>query len=58
MTAFMSNLASESVSVGTFWNSPSFRSAVASSSPVARSRVREVGAVAISLDVEGGERES
>ncbi len=31
--------------MGTFWNSPSLRSVVASSSPVAFSREREVGAV-------------
>lgn len=41
----MSSRASESVSVGTFWNSPSLRSLVASSSPVGFSREREVGAV-------------
>lgn len=41
----MSNRASESVRVGTFWNSPSLRSEDASSSPVIFSRVREVGAV-------------
>lgn len=41
----MSSRASESVSVGTFWNSPSLRSVVASSSPVAFSREREVGTV-------------
>ena len=41
----MSRRASERVSVGTFWNSPSFRSVVASSSPVGFSREREVGAV-------------
>lgn len=40
----MSSRASESVSVGTFWNSPSLRSVVASSSPVGFSREREVGA--------------
>ena len=45
MTALMSSRASESVSVGTFWNSPSLRSVVASSSPVGFSREREVGAV-------------
>ena len=39
----MSSLASESVSVGTFWNSPSLRLAVASSSPVGFSRNRDVG---------------
>lgn len=45
MTAFISNRASDRVNVGTFWNSPSFRSAVASSSPVGFSRAREeVGA--------------
>ena len=41
----MSNRASDSVRVGMFWNSPSFRSAVASSSPVIFSRERDVGAV-------------
>lgn len=44
MTAFMSSRASDSVNVGTFWNSPSFSSLAASSSPVIFSRVREVGA--------------
>ena len=44
MTAFMSRRASDSVNVGTFWNSPSFSSLAASSSPVIFSRVREVGA--------------
>jgi len=43
----MRRRASERVRVGTFWNSPSLRSAVASSSPPAFSRVRDVGAVAI-----------
>lgn len=46
MTAFISRRASDSVKVGTFWNSPSLRSAVASSSPCGCSRVRDVGAVA------------
>ena len=46
MTAFMSSRASDKVRVGTFWNSPSLRSAVASSSPCGCSRVRDVGAVA------------
>ena len=44
MTAFMSSRASDNVNVGTFWNSPSFSSLAASSSPVIFSRVREVGA--------------
>ena len=49
MTALMSKRASERVRVGTFWNSPSLRSAVASSSPVGFSRVRdeEAGAAII-----------
>ncbi len=42
----MRSLASDKVSVGTFWNSPSLRSAVASSSPAFFSLVRDVGAVA------------
>lgn len=44
MTAFISSRASDNVNVGTFWNSPSFSSLAASSSPVIFSRVREVGA--------------
>ena len=40
----MSSLASDKVRVGTFWNSPNLRSAVASSSPAFFSRVRDVGA--------------
>lgn len=39
----MSSRASDRVNVGMFWNSPSFSSLPASSSPVIFSRVREVG---------------
>lgn len=46
MTALMSSRASDNVKVGTFWNSPSLKSVVASSSPWGCSRVRDVGAVA------------
>ena len=53
----MSSRASERVRVGTFWNSPSLRLVVASSSPVGFSREREVGAVlAIFWSVTGGEK--
>lgn len=46
ITALMRRRASDSVSVGTFWNSPSFSSVVASSSPAAvRSRGRDSGAI-------------
>lgn len=42
ITALMSTRASESVRVGTLWNSPSFSSMLASSSPVGFSRWRDV----------------
>ena len=55
MTALMSRRASDRVRVGTCWNSPSFSSVVASSSPPAFSRAREVGVVNCAIFVEVGD---
>lgn len=43
-SALITNAASLCVNASTFWNSPSFNSAAASSSPWGASRVRDVGA--------------